>query len=1183
MKKIIAIFMIELILLIPIYSSLVFAGIFDYYVYGDDEVESYARDKNDPLTFTVKANIQGDAEIDETQLELMGGAQGTGFPFDDCDPGADYNICTLKKDFSSIYDFCDKGELEYFTVYLYDDYGVRKDQQEIEVYCDNEPPTLISFSIDNGLEISGIYYFSVNDNIVFSYEAKDRACKGDWWCSDYRCAGLMELRIYKDIITSSKLVHTESLPQACDVVNSITIPASEFPDGETVVYARVFDKFEQYGDSTNGITIYVDDTSPEIELESFSITDSKGKEIEYFLPGYVYLHFSVEIEENDLDKNSVEADLSSIGLGSGFKASCGSTVNDITICSWDVLPPYYLESDDFSAEIEVSANDVLGNENSELISLSKSVSEDTKKPKIDGLKITNIQGDDIKGWIPDDPFNALVFVNITDEQTGVDESRVSADLSQLNPDYTEMTPSVWCGGGGATITCRWDMTIDLETVGHVTTSITFNAYDMAENPSIVALPYSFDVDNEGPKATGLYTSQIDSQGNSYLKAQGNIITATFSEDGVGLDNDDVFLDLSDLGLGSQVSATSCEESGLAWVCKWENIDTTRTRGVYDITITTQTKDILGNKMSESYTVTAKMDVTGPQVNYVSITPIAASTQVVPGYIQTGNALYIEASFYEPTELTAVLDISSIIEGADHELPDQVCTQEGSDWFCGWSTDEIDVEGYIVDYIIFNLTDAARNSELHKEPIIVLQPGEVEEDYWDSVIVDYSPLGIDKELVNLYDPFMWFKIKLISKEHKSASERWPVEVKVDNCFGDDAKYLASTFGNLPGISNYNPSQPGSLPYQFYLKYTMERTSPQDDELTIDCQLKIRTLVDGTSISLEETENITVTITYYNNPLGKLDENIQKEIDEVKDSWLVKAEWLDTLESVLNIAKTACAIMDQLRNIQKLLAFAKDGFSNCCSIFPLSAPCCVAAEYQGITVEASKRATREAWFKGLNKWCKLLSCRFGQDNEWGEPNAEVLKKILNWAKFTQGRVETYQGYWGNVDPQHSLFLSAITLCIPGVIYNLQKARVIDCNYVKCLEQTKDGLPLYMCVDQRAYAYCKFVWGEVFQAIPFANVIGQISQNIGRALSHPFEMVGFAIKAACTATCLSPWAKGQTCVACTIAEYLNIALDVLCDLGVGDCEPIWKSLTVDDSVCKEILGEGEDEDGGGFLGIF
>jgi hypothetical protein len=215
---------------------------------------------------------------------------------------------------------------------------------------------------------------------------------------------------------------------------------------------------------------------------------------------------------------------------------------------------------------------------------------------------------------------------------------------------------------------------------------------------------------------------------------------------------------------------------------------------------------------------------------------------------------------------------------------------------------------------------------------------------------------------------------------------------------------------------------------------------------------------------------------------------------------------------------------------------------------------------------------------------MSCQLALGDDWKGVNVDFIDGIINYAQDTQGKSGTHQGYWGNVNPQHSLILSAATLCIPGVIYNLQKARAIDCNYIQCLQQTQDGMPLYMCTDQRAYAYCKFVWGEVFNAIPFTSAISQIGQNVLKALSHPFEFIGFLIKGTCTITCLAPFAPaGPGCAACTTVEYLNIALDTLCDLGinmVGDkCKPFWDGITnpVNQNVCSQVLGNETTEDTG------
>lgn|GEM_PF-4489546 len=83
---------------------------------------------------------------------------------------------------------------------------------------------------------------------------------------------------------------------------------------------------------------------------------------------------------------------------------------------------------------------------------------------------------------------------------------------------------------------------------------------------------------------------------------------------------------------------------------------------------------------------------------------------------------------------------------------------------------------------------------------------------------------------------------------------------------------------------------------------------------------------------------------------------------------------------------------------------------------------------------------------------------------------------------------------LNPRNSLLLSAASLCLPGVFYNLDKYRQINCKYILCLENvTTAGGDLSVCDESKSQAWCLTIWGEVFEVLGPARVLGVISQQI------------------------------------------------------------------------------------------
>ncbi len=907
-----------------------------------------------------------------------------------------------------------------------------------------------------------------------------------------------------------------------------------------------------------------------VTLKDVVITDSSSNLVEYFIPQNVLIDVSVEI--NMIDLKQVNGQFVSGGMKQG---SC-IPFPEFTRCTFYDMP-YSLKEASLSEEMIVTVTDKDDNLINSAVVVEKELSEDSTQPGISNIKVTDRVNRDINDWVSGN-MDVYVYVDITDSESGVDRNSIIADLNDLNPSgsYSSLSPGS-CTDIIDGAKCRFDASISLS--DSKTANLLFGAADKSGNFESVSLSYNFKIDSTGPEVTDIKTDIIYN-GMSYVKEIENKFTASFTEAGVGLDNSDVILDLSELGSGV-MPATDCEGTN----CYWNNVAITVRDGTYKIRVSPETSDKLGNKLVGSLEKDVKVDIKAPIVESVEVIPVAGSNPLIEGYIQTGNALLIKATLYEPIALAATADFSKFIKDAK-DIPG-LCAQDGNYWECIWETSEINIEGYIVNRLKFEFTDVVGNTDIFEHPLIVFAAETEEIDYWEASVGYPSPDGIDKELIALYDPYIYFPVDLRAK---GRSNMWPLSVEIGDCVNAEGEsygaYLSSALGNKPELFNYNTLEAGDLPYKIYLKYTLERAEPPADELPIKCTLKIRTLVENQRISSIETENVTVKISYYYNPLGTLDGSIQNEIDRVSDNWLVKGKWIETFNGVFKFAKTLCRMGNWIKDISIIFSNIKDIFAKACAVGApsvVSAGACVTAKEVGELTEIQKQNLRRMYDTHFFPACKLMSCQLWE-KEWGinKKTGEQKSGFLglgdlareDW--FLQSKAYSKQGWFGNVDPQHSLIYSVAFLCLPGVFYNLQKARVIDCQYVNCLKQTVAGMPVQMCTSQRSYGYCKFVYGEMFNLFPFASALGYLTQNVKRALSHPADSIGFALSTVCRTQCTSITPIGS-CKLCTVVDTLNVGLEILCDLGIGkNCEPLWNQLKVDDSACSGITDEEEEEEG-------
>ena len=152
-----------------------------------------------------------------------------------------------------------------------------------------------------------------------------------------------------------------------------------------------------------------------------------------------------------------------------------------------------------------------------------------------------------------------------------------------------------------------------------------------------------------------------------------------------------------------------------------------------------------------------------------------------------------------------------------------------------------------------------------------------------------------------------------------------------------------------------------------------------------------------------------------------------------------------------------------------------------------------------------------------------------------------------------------FWPS-SPKESLVLSLATGCLPGIVHNLQKRRQIECYYVLCLKNAAvEGVSLYTCDEQKAYLECMFIYGEIFQIIPFAGFFKGLAQQVSTIFSDPLGMIFAGLNFYCK---MEP--AGAMHAGCIIAHLVPTLAEITDDImGFADSE----SWQVGD-VCEEAL---------------
>ena len=121
--------------------------------------------------------------------------------------------------------------------------------------------------------------------------------------------------------------------------------------------------------------------------------------------------------------------------------------------------------------------------------------------------------------------------------------------------------------------------------------------------------------------------------------------------------------------------------------------------------------------------------------------------------------------------------------------------------------------------------------------------------------------------------------------------------------------------------------------------------------------------------------------------------------------------------------------------------------------------------------------------------------------GSQMLESGSEITGSGPAMQGDINTVCS--GNIDVRSSLFLSVITLCLPGILERIQDLNQIGCDRVVCYyDSLVAGLPTNHCDLEYSYNTCRFVAGELF-ALPGFNTLEHIRNVVAQILADP---IGF-----------------------------------------------------------------------------
>lgn len=738
-----------------------------------------------------------------------------------------------------------------------------------------------------------------------------------------------------------------------------------------------------------------------------------------------------------------------------------------------------------------------------------------------------------------------IKVNITDE-SGVKNNRIkiSSDALSLVDEEAVCNSAGVCSltsvtGLVAEDTTGFDLIIEAEDVnGNIATS----------GQLIPVVP-----DNSMPVINSL--SSIP--GGDYIGKGENVLVAQITEVGGGLYEGDVVADLSVIGDRLR-GATNCTNVDSSWTCSWGNVKATQ-EGTRKISV--KIKDRVGN-VGATYEKLFTLDIVDPVVNSVNVTTADGLE-----FFQVGDTLLVTARIFD---FTAGVDTVNTYINTSTYSTANIVNPTCEDFLngtheCIFSIPQ--VTGPTVGVpIILEVYDKAGNkvTYTHTPTIDILGVVEQPSELWAVVVGNQVPAKIDKQTTSLLQQNAYVHLTVIPKEGAIGTGQI-LFVEVSNCGPQAATtYLSAT---TPRIVLESADK-----QNLTVKFPLAQTAIDVDNLTFNCALRVVTKY-GEKATQPETVPFNVTLQFYNMPLGELSDNVNDEIQRVSKSGLVQAGWISTFNDIFTRAQQVCRLISTLMGI--LTAISTIGAS--LSLFsnlppPLSGIYWSFAGGQKVTT-----ITTYASIKVVRWTCAAITCTVVEEflKEVG-PLDKVLKgmpAIKSLAKQTG--FESFPNPLKYFDPQKSVFGAILNFCIPGIFYNLQKARNIECQYVACLrDEVPTGTPIAICSNMRSFQWCTYVTGAWWELNPFNRIGSWFFEKVRAFTDNPVSTIaaigGLGVVIACWA--LAKPELEQTCKIVQFSRGVSAALGV-----VSYFANIKQNFQMEEDLCEvyDIVG-GEDEAG-------
>ncbi len=837
--------------------------------------------------------------------------------------------------------------------------------------------------------------------------------------------------------------------------------------------------------------------------------------------------------------------------------------------------------------LKISAEDRLGHKE-----VSKAVSFDTDfvKPEIRGTFNLTKFGDFIGQYNADtDVIVDIVETSEPKVSAYSDQAGLKGQVAECDSDAEE--DNLWH--------CNWK---DIEVKPESTINILFVAVDESGNKLEQTLSRTFVVDNTPPVVKFFGTNrQFEDQ--SFINGKNvieNKIILKASDEGAGISAEGIRANLNAFGLSNAERPDECEEVEGELQCFWK-VNYDLNEGVLLFGLSTF-KDNVGNEgeMPESQFF---VDNTGPKVEKIEI--YGLSEAGAKNYFQSNDILQIKLTVSESSGLNILVDLNDFVMDAEtkfvedeftlglgngwQRFTEDSCEKLEGKWECVVETEAIK-SGPAKETLEIKVQDTAGN-DASAWPEEIHEPKNVERGKEGSYLIDIAGLAtednpdyweVDKTRALL--PFVdldttqisYTRIPIEIKLKSDNSKAKILAIQMVGCEVGEGELVSTGAGNeTAGVEEVVETAPAasgpeiSRAILFGTNFPDGQASPVATSVIMEfkpfngrqmfgisggatfdqanvkytCQMKVYSKVGKFAMQYAEMQEVTVEVPFAFSALGSLDETLSKKVTDLQESGLM------TFFDVIHVIYLIVKWIGYIGNILQILL-------NVIEIIDV-----VSATLNNAAEPAEDSGFLAAAGEALKGNC--LSTQLGSSVGISEYVAyiQVPIQILNCNPSAQYSDLGFYGKWQRsvLDfynmislrgaagvPADSLYenmyASIIGLCLPGILYNIEKAREVHCRRIVCYgREVPAGLAtMESCEQLFDLQMCEFVWGPIIEFIPGVGLAQQIGQMLKSMFTSPLGLISYVEVIACAPLCFSKTSAALT--ACKIATVTTKLLGIV-----------------------------------------